>query len=126
MRWDPAKDFNFIGTTSAQRHCQNVMNVANAELRSWNYKLVILALLVGVWLQWYFLMLYSGHAIDVFWHSLVFRAALLFDGLVVVRITVAALRRERNRGWIVYSLLCLTSFLWIAVLAVVIGMLMGF
>jgi hypothetical protein len=102
------------------------MNVASTEPRTWNYKLVISALLLGVWLQWHFLVLYSGHAIDVFWHTLVFQAALLFDGLVAVRIAVAALRRERNRAWVIYSLLCLTSFLWIAVMAAIIGMILGF
>ena len=101
------------------------MNVSNTEPRTWNYKLLALALLVGGWLQVQLLPLYSGHASDVFLSVQVFNAALLFDGLVVLRILVAALRRERNRFWIFYSFLCLTSFLWVAVLAGVIGLFLG-
>jgi hypothetical protein len=101
------------------------MNVANTQARTWNYKLVTLALSVGFWPQWHFLVLYSGHAIEVSWYSVAFRAALVFDGLVLVRIAVAARRRERNRRWIIYSTLCLTSFLWIAALAAIIGVLIG-
>ncbi len=102
------------------------IGVANTEPRTWNYRWMILALVVGVWLQWHLLMIYSGRAIDLFYPYLALRAALLFDGLVIVRIVVAALRRERNGVWLLYSLLCLSSFLWIAVMTGIIGILIRF
>lgn len=43
--------------------------------------------------------------------------ALVFDGLVLVRMLAARWLKERNRGWMFYAILCCTSGIWIELLS---------
>ena len=78
---------------------------------SWNFRHLAAAFLIGLLLQSIFLpcLCDIGTAKTAL--------ALVFDGLVAVRVLVARLTREQGRGWIFYSVMLYTSVGWVTVLA---------
>jgi len=49
------------------------------------------------------------------------QSALILDGLILIRFVGARVFRERNRGWVFYVILCVTSPLWIELAFWVVG-----
>jgi len=78
---------------------------------TWNFTLLTAALVIGLVGQMVYLpcLCIMGNAKITF--------ALVFDGLIVVRIAIARFRKERGGGWIFYAILCCTSPIWITVLS---------
>lgn len=81
----------------------------------WDYKVLICAYLFSVFLQMMFLpcLCHIGEAKMEF--------AFLFDGFVLLRIIVAKIINEKNKGWQFYAILMLTSIVWIEVLVGIIA-----
>ncbi|MHC4388267.1 MAG: hypothetical protein ACYSX1_06635 [Planctomycetota bacterium] len=73
----------------------------------WNYKHLICALVVAFVLQSIVhpCLCQIGTAKTVF--------ALVFDALILARIVVAKLRKEKGKGWLFYAILLYTSPAWI-------------
>ena len=73
----------------------------------WDFKRLAFAWAIGVFLQQVLLpcLCYVGTASVWF--------GLVFDGLILVRMSVAWRLGESGRGWIFYALLCYTSPFWI-------------
>jgi hypothetical protein len=67
----------------------------------WNYRFLAMAFAAGVLVQ--FCVLITDSQEPVLPYALTFVA---FDVLVLIRICFARLRSEANRGWLVYSVLC--------------------
>jgi hypothetical protein len=53
------------------------------------------------------------------------QAAFLFDSLILLRMLLSVVLGERNRRWIVYSVMCITSAWWIRAVFKLVGMLKG-
>lgn len=84
------------------------MNDTNrAQRKEWNYRHLICALIVAFVLQNLFLacLCQEGTARVTF--------ALVFDGLVILRIVAARLLNQKDKGWIFYMVLLYSSPLWI-------------
>ena len=78
---------------------------------TWNFTLLTAALVLGLIGQMGYLpcLCRIGVAKMAF--------ALVFDGLILIRILLARRRKERNKGWVFYAILCCTSPLWIELLS---------
>ena len=77
---------------------------------TWNFTHLFLAWMVGILLQSIFLpcLCYEG--------TIKMYVALMFDLAVVLRGLVAWLLKEKNNTWIMYVVLCYSSFIWIDLL----------
>jgi hypothetical protein len=78
---------------------------------SWNFWHLACAFLIGFLLQNLFLPCLCDIG------TAKITLALVFDGLVAVRIFIAYLSREQGRGWIFYAATLYTSAGWITLLA---------
>lgn len=81
--------------------------VAETQRESWNYGQLYCALIFAVILQSFILpcACYIG--------TINFILALAFDGLIVLRIIIAKLAKQNDRGWIFYAILTYLSPFWI-------------
>ncbi|MEN6627008.1 MAG: hypothetical protein ABFD69_12355 [Candidatus Sumerlaeia bacterium] len=79
-----------------------------AEAAGWNFRWLVCALVIAFLMQGLFLpcLCQIGEAR--------MRVAIIFDGLVILRMAIAGFRRERGSGWIFYAALLYSSPLWIA------------
>ena len=77
--------------------------------QAWDYRHLLVALVVAFVLQYLFLpcLCQIGEAKVKF--------ALVFDGLVLLRIGIARLWRETGKGWLFYVILLYSSPVWISV-----------
>ncbi len=82
-------------------------DIEEVQREGWNYKHIICALIIGLVLQNLFLpcLCQIGMA--------KITVALIFDGLVVLRIIAAKLLKQKDKGWIFYTVLLYSSPLWI-------------
>lgn len=76
----------------------------------WNYDQLILAFFFAFLAQ----MLFLPCLCDIGEAKVHF--ALIFDGLIVLRLIVARLLKQKDRGWIFYAILLYSSPLWIELL----------
>lgn len=87
-------------------HDATASEPTRASEDAWDYRHLMGALVAAVVLQAMFLpcLCAAGTA--------AITLALVYDGLVLVRIAVARLRQETGRGWIFYVVLLYTSPVW--------------
>lgn len=85
-------------------------DVDEVQRAGWNYTHLCVALVVGVVVQSLVLTCacYRG--------SLNMKVAFLFDGLIVLRIIVAKLLKQKDKGWIFYAILIYSSPVWMYLL----------
>jgi hypothetical protein len=84
--------------------------VKTAEQTGWNYRQLLLALVIGFLLQ-FFLADWLHVKGDT-----EFKFGLGFDVFILLRMTIAYFRKESGRGWIFYAVLCYTSIVWIDII----------
>jgi len=83
---------------------------SSSTAAGWNYPALLTALGISFVLQMLFLpcFCYQGEIKGDF--------ALMFDAFVLLRIIIAALRKERGRTWLFYAMVLYTSPVWITIL----------
>jgi hypothetical protein len=91
----------------------NVIVVEEVQAEGWNYRYLYCALVFGFMLQSMFLSCACNRG------SIRMMAAFGFDGLMVLRIIVVKLLKQKDKGWIFYMILIYSSPVWIRLLAAV-------
>jgi len=84
---------------------------STAQASTWNFTVLTAGLVLGLIGQMAYLPCLCAIGVA----KLTF--ALVFDGLILIRILLARHRKERNSGWVFYTILCLSSPAWIEFLS---------
>ena len=86
----------------------------DGSANAWNYEHLIVALVIACIAQnlWLSCLCQIGMAKMNF--------ALVFDGLVLLRIGMARLLKETGKGWVFYAALLYTSPFWIDLVALIV------
>tara|TARA_B100000609_G_scaffold197469_1_gene194912 strand:+ start:789 stop:1091 length:303 start_codon:yes stop_codon:yes gene_type:complete len=84
---------------------------ASTEKKGWNYSSLTCALIVGLLAQCVFLPCLCAEG------TAKINFAIVFDVLIVLRIILAKILKQRDKGWIFYLIMIYTSPLWIELAA---------
>src|SRR5215813_5941828 len=81
--------------------------------KRWNYW-VLSSVFIAALIFQYSTLRVVCHCWEGAWDLSQCNAAFVFDGLVIGRIAVSFVLRERNQKWIVWAVMCALSPLWIS------------